>query len=72
MSSSSSISLRICSEVSPSRIDALGRDPGDAVGARRELVELLVRGLVRLRLHDVGDAEPLLVAVMRLDHAAAS
>ena len=68
MSSSSSISLRICSEVSPSRITRSGVMPATPLARARELVELLVGGLVRLGLHDVGDAEPLLMAVVRLDH----
>src|SRR5262245_29780557 len=46
----------------------LRRQAGDAVGAAGELVERGIRRLVRFRLHDVGDAEPLLVAVLRLDH----
>ena len=32
-------------------------------------IEHRVRLLVRLGAHDVGDAEPLLVAVVGLDHA---
>src|SRR6186997_168636 len=40
---------------------ALWRDACDAVGAACELIELLVRGFVCLRLHDVGNAEPLLM-----------
>src|SRR5215212_4266166 len=47
---------------------ALGRNTGHAVGARCEFVELLVRSLIGFRLHDVGDAEPLLMTIMRLDH----
>src|SRR6266851_7202314 len=44
----------------------LGRDPGGTIGAARKTVEHRVRGLVSLGL--VGDPEPLLVTVVRLDH----
>src|SRR5436190_1386143 len=47
----------------------LGLGAGDAARARRVAVEHAVGLLVRLRAHDVGDAEPLLIAVMGLDHA---
>jgi hypothetical protein len=47
----------------------LRRQSGDTVGAVGELVERGVRRLVRLRLHDVGHAEPLLIAILRFDHA---
>src|SRR5262249_12537585 len=47
---------------------ALRHHAGDARGARRMTIEHGIRLLVRLRTHDVGDAEPLLVAVVGLDH----
>src|SRR5437588_2975942 len=48
---------------------ALRHHAGDARRARRVAIEHGIRLLVRLRTHDVGDAEPLLIAVVRLDHA---
>jgi len=42
---------------------------GDAGRARGVTVEHGIRLLVRLRTHDVSDAEPLLVMVAGLDHA---
>src|SRR4029453_2901656 len=47
---------------------ALRHHAGDARGARRMTIEHGIRLLVRLRTHDVGDAEPLLIAVVGLDH----
>src|SRR5262245_48205491 len=47
---------------------ALRHHAGDARGARRMTIEHGIRLLVRLRAHDVGDAEPLLIAVVGLDH----
>ena len=69
MSSSSSISLRICSASLALADHPLRRDAGDAVGAAGELIERGIGLLMGLRPHDVGDAEPLLVAVLGLDHA---
>ena len=39
---------------------AFGGDAGNAVGARGVFAELRIGFFVRLRAHDVGDAEPLL------------
>src|SRR5215470_13395182 len=47
---------------------ALRHHAGDARRARRMAIEHGIRLLVRLRAHDVGDAEPLLIAVVGLDH----
>ena len=69
MSSSSSISLRISSALSPSRTTRSGVMPAMPLARAAYLVELRVGLLVRLRAHDVGDAEPLLAVVLRLDHA---
>ena len=69
MSSSSSISLRICSRPVAFADHPLRRDAGDAVGAAGGAIERRVGFLVGFRAHDVGDAEPLLVAVLGLDHA---
>src|SRR5262245_12951921 len=53
-----------------SRADhALRHDAGNAAGARGVPIEHRVGLLVGFRAHDVGDPEPLLIAVMRLDHA---
>src|SRR5262245_33485284 len=48
---------------------ALRHHAGDARRARRMAIEHGIRLLVRLRTHDVGDAEPLLIAVVGFDHA---
>src|SRR5581483_348166 len=48
---------------------AVRSDARDLLCARRIFVEGRVRRLLRFRLHQVGDAEPLLIAVARLDHA---
>ena len=69
MSSSSSMRSNNSFTLSPSRITRSGIDAGDAGCARRVAIEHGVRLLVRLRPHDVADAEPLLVAVVHLDHA---
>src|SRR5215471_14912215 len=47
---------------------ALRHHAGDARRARRMAIEHGIRLHVRLRAHDVGDAEPLLIAVVGLDH----
>src|SRR5215831_9105769 len=47
---------------------ALRHHASDARGARRMTIEHGIRFLVRLRPHDVGDAEPLLIAVVGFDH----
>ena len=49
----------------------LRHDAGDARGARGVAVEHGVGLLMRFRAHDVGDAEPLLVAVLRSRSRAA-
>src|SRR5882757_10505338 len=48
---------------------ALWHDPGDAGRAGGVAVEHRIRLLMRLRAHDIGDAEPLLAVVVGLDHA---
>ncbi len=48
--------------------DALGRDPGEPVGASGCVIERRVGFLMRLRAHDVGDATPFLIALVALDH----
>ena len=68
MSASSSISLTISSGCAFAD-RALRRDLGDVLDAGGVFVEHLVCRLLRLRLHQVGDAKPLLVAVAGLDHA---
>jgi hypothetical protein len=45
---------------------SLGRDPGGTIGVGRKTVEHSVRGLVSLGF--VGEPEPSLVTVVRLDH----
>ncbi len=69
MSASSSISLTISSAGVALADHAVRRDAGDVLGARRELVERRIGRFRRLGLHDVGDAQPLLVAVAGVDHA---
>src|SRR5882724_3992382 len=48
---------------------ALRHHSGDTGGPGGMAVKYGIGLLVRFRTHDVGDAEPLLVAVVRLDHA---
>jgi hypothetical protein len=51
----------------PSRRGSLARrDPGGTIGVGRKTVEHSVRGLVSLGF--VGEPEPSLVTVVRLDH----
>src|SRR6266508_653269 len=48
---------------------ALRHHAGDTGGPGRMAVKYGIGLLVRFRTHDVGDAEPLLIAVVRLNHA---
>ena len=68
MSSSSSISFRISSALSPSRITRSGVMPAMAAGARGVFAEFGVGFLARFGAHDVGDAEPLLALIVGFDH----
>ena len=69
MSASSSISLTISSAVSPSRMTRSGVMRAIFFARCSELVERGVCCFLLLCLHDVGDAEPLLIAVARFDNA---
>jgi len=63
------MSLRISSAVSPSRMTCSGVMPGDTVGACARARQHGARLLMRLGPHDVGNPEPLLIAVVGIDHA---
>ena len=68
ISASSSISLTISSGGIAFSDHAVGRDPRDFLRPCGEFVEC---GICRLPLfghHDVGNAEPLLIAIARFDH----
>src|SRR6266446_4699306 len=49
--------------------DLFRRDAGDTVGARARARQHGARLLMRLGPHDVGNPEPLLIAVVGIDHA---
>src|SRR4029078_4416982 len=49
--------------------DAVGRDLGDLLCARGKFIERGAFWLLRLTPHEIGKAEPLLIAIARLDHA---
>src|SRR5262245_27880495 len=49
--------------------DAVRRDFGDLLRACGKLVECGIRRLLRLSLHEIGNAEPLLIAITRLNYA---
>src|SRR5258705_10817680 len=49
--------------------DLFGRDAGDTVGPGRRARQHGARLLMRLGPHDVGNPEPLLIAVVGIDHA---
>ena len=67
MSSSSSIRLENFLRLVAFAHHAFGRDAGNAVGPRGVFAELRIGFFVRLRAHDVGDAEPLLALVVHFD-----
>ena len=55
--------------MSPSRMTRSGVMPAISFARAGGLRELGVGLLVGFRAHDIGNAEPLLIAVLRLDHA---
>ena len=68
MSASSSISLTISLRRIAFADHPVGRDRRDLLRPRGELVECGICRLLLFGHHDVGNAEPLLIAIARLDH----